>query len=691
MIGFSHMWLLGALVAVGLPVAIHFMTRPRPRRIDFPAFQFLMEAAQGRQRLHRIRTFLILLIRSLAVLILVLLFARPYLHDRSAAVQTGLFKKTVVLIDATLSMQAGSGGLTLFDRARADAADLITGLDGHAEVGLIFMKDRPESLLPVLSGNTAALLRGLENAVPSAAAGSPDDALALAGQMLAGSGTIYIFSDFQQTSWQHADFSGTPHRIVLRPVIETAIENTAITDIRIMPANPVTGEPVEITCRIFNAAPDHRQVPVVLNYMGRRHHRRADLKPYGTTSVLFRFIPEAPGTFSGVVRLETSDGLQADNERYFRMDIQKSSVVLIMSDRDPTDAAAGAFYVKHAVAPEDKETGIRAMVRHSQGLDIDSLDAADTIILCPPVRLSESLAAAILSRVHEGRQLICFLEGRKAPAMLAALQQAAGEDPVFPFILLSRKTADNKNCHSLTRLHTSRTPLNLFAAPGSGDLSKLRFGRHYQTDLNEGRGETPLMYYPDGSAAMMTAAIGWGNAVFLNLPICPAYGNLAASPLFPALIHECLRLAGRQNARDKNHPGKPLAILVPQTSAGSSQKFRIQGPDGRDLDFSRMALGKYSKLTVTDTESAGIYAVYRQSESAGFGVVNIDPRESDTRLYPVRKAVNAGRSAGGETIIATASGDLMDRGIKSLWPHAGLLFAGLLAFEMLILCLRRKG
>src|SRR5882672_304875 len=105
-IGFTNPWMLTALAAVGLPILIHYLTRARPRRIVFPPFKFLVEAGAGQQSMHRLRTFLLLALRCLAVLALVLLFARPFLKPTGASNSTEANKRVVFVIDASLSMRA---------------------------------------------------------------------------------------------------------------------------------------------------------------------------------------------------------------------------------------------------------------------------------------------------------------------------------------------------------------------------------------------------------------------------------------------------------------------------------------------------------------------------------------------------------------------------------------------------------
>src|SRR3989442_15833591 len=103
---FANPWMLAALVAVGLPILIHHLTRARPRRISFPPFKFLVEACAGQQAVHRLRTFVLLSLRCLAVLALAFLFAQPFLKPSGPANSAQSGQHVVLLLDASLSMRA---------------------------------------------------------------------------------------------------------------------------------------------------------------------------------------------------------------------------------------------------------------------------------------------------------------------------------------------------------------------------------------------------------------------------------------------------------------------------------------------------------------------------------------------------------------------------------------------------------
>ena len=77
--GFLNPGLLGLLGLGAVPILIHLLHRRRYQVIRWPAMQFLLTAqVKTRQRL-RLENLLLLLLRTLAVLLLAVSAARPFL------------------------------------------------------------------------------------------------------------------------------------------------------------------------------------------------------------------------------------------------------------------------------------------------------------------------------------------------------------------------------------------------------------------------------------------------------------------------------------------------------------------------------------------------------------------------------------------------------------------------------------
>src|SRR5687768_13168975 len=122
---FLHTWAIFAgVLAAGLPVAVHFLTKPRPVRMPLSTIQFVMELVEQRRARHRLRDFLVLLFRTAAILLFAFALARPLFSQRpllSEDGQTDVLR--VVVVDVSQSMAAASHGVPVFERARSIAAE----------------------------------------------------------------------------------------------------------------------------------------------------------------------------------------------------------------------------------------------------------------------------------------------------------------------------------------------------------------------------------------------------------------------------------------------------------------------------------------------------------------------------------------------------------------------------------------
>src|SRR6516164_4382146 len=106
-----HPAFLAATAAVAVPIVIHLLLRPRARRVDIGSVRFLRVALRDSTRRRKVRRWLLLALRVAAVLLLALLFARPFLRGGAA---DGRDRAVILLIDESASMSTMQSGATLF-------------------------------------------------------------------------------------------------------------------------------------------------------------------------------------------------------------------------------------------------------------------------------------------------------------------------------------------------------------------------------------------------------------------------------------------------------------------------------------------------------------------------------------------------------------------------------------------------
>ncbi|MFK8113810.1 MAG: BatA domain-containing protein [Rubripirellula sp.] len=105
--------MLLALPAIAIPIIIHLINQRRFQTVNWAAMQFLLAANRMSRGYARIRQWLILAARTLAVAGLLLAIARPLSSGLLGLAGGGRVDTTIVLLDRSPSMlQAGPGGIT---------------------------------------------------------------------------------------------------------------------------------------------------------------------------------------------------------------------------------------------------------------------------------------------------------------------------------------------------------------------------------------------------------------------------------------------------------------------------------------------------------------------------------------------------------------------------------------------------
>src|SRR5687767_15120707 len=123
-------WLFAAgAAAVSLPIIIHLLNKRKFKIVDWAAMDFLLDADKKNRRRVRLENLILLLLRCLAVFLIALLLARPFLSTMFTAglLEAAQFER-IVLIDDSLSMQVRTGNQTSLDEAKQSLVEMLKGL-----------------------------------------------------------------------------------------------------------------------------------------------------------------------------------------------------------------------------------------------------------------------------------------------------------------------------------------------------------------------------------------------------------------------------------------------------------------------------------------------------------------------------------------------------------------------------------
>ncbi len=186
---FLNPWaIIIGIVAAGLPLAVHFLTRPRPVRMPLSTLRFVREAVMHRRTRHRLRDAIVLALRTLAVLLVAFAVARPFLGQAGlSAVEEQADAVRIVVLDVSQSMGAASHGIESFERARSLAAGQIEYRRGM-KADLILAGARPASIFKRASTNFSVMRDELSRAKVQPERLAVPQALNLASEILAREG-----------------------------------------------------------------------------------------------------------------------------------------------------------------------------------------------------------------------------------------------------------------------------------------------------------------------------------------------------------------------------------------------------------------------------------------------------------------------------------------------------------------------
>jgi Ca-activated chloride channel homolog len=319
-----------ALVALPAIVLLYFLKARRPE-VRVATLMFWRPYVADRQAnapWQRLRPSLLLLLQLLAALLLALGLMRPGLIGAA-----GISSTTVVMIDASPSMQATDVSPSRFqsalERARSEAGQLKPG----QEMALILLGDHAQLLSPP-TGDSASLQSALGRARPAGVAGNFAEGVSLANSILAGKpgGSMKLISD------GHSQAPPSPPSIAAPLTYEQVgrtSENAAIQAISRSPSGSVF-------MRLANYGRSARELKVEMRADGRvvdevpvrlEGNSTADLPPWTRLPARTRVLE---------ARLTPGDSFTLDDSAWLVIeDPPKHSVLLV---------SPGNIYLQRALA-----------------------------------------------------------------------------------------------------------------------------------------------------------------------------------------------------------------------------------------------------------------------------------------------------------------------------------------------------
>ncbi len=574
---FLNPWalMIGAF-ALGLPVAIHLLTRPRPRRMPLPTIRFVLQAVAQRRARHRLRDWLLLSVRVLAAAALACAFARPLLGERPLIAADDRGQATrVVVMDVSQSMGAAERGVTPIERARDVAGRVYLAPRAGLRSIVILAGAYPRMALGSATENSGALRRQLADA--SVRPEEMDVAAAIneAARILAASPQehrreVVIVSDFQRSNWTAADFGVLP--------ADTKVQLESVAAERVPPNIAVTrvaargrleqGRPIQVEVEVANHTEASRRIEVEIELNGARLRAGGLCPPRVCTAVPITFTPVAPGWYAGWARaLATADALAADDARPVAFEVAAAPTFAIVTREPARPAPTSSHFVERAISAGGaaREPATAVVRIDAVQIDRELLSAAALIVVDHPGRLLEADIELLAGLVRRGRGLLYVAGEAVDAANLAAMERSLGADWSLP-VAFAPPRQERRDLF-LVEWRPDAPGLSLFGDSAPAVAAPLRISGGLDTRrLETGLVEDVPAVLSDRSPLLTLSPCGAGAVAVLNADL--AGSNIISSPLFVPLLGEVTgRLLVARGGEGARPCGRAMAAVLPSIAA----------------------------------------------------------------------------------------------------------------------------
>ncbi|MFO0914518.1 MAG: BatA and WFA domain-containing protein [Pirellulales bacterium] len=613
---FLHGWALAlGMIGIAAPLAVHLLTKPRPQIRPLSTIRFLQEVIQQRRARSRLRDFIVLALRTLAVALLAATLARPLLSTSTlVAARPAAPVQRVVLLDVSQSMSAGAGGTTAFSRAQAAALRYLDMPVG-AVANVVLVGATPQSTFQQCSPNLVALRETVKQSTVVAQRADVRLAMQEAGRLLSqdqsAPGELVVVSDFQRANWGnlHLDLIPESTQVQLERVAEDDTANVAITEVR-WQMQPIVGRDAVLEVEVSNSGDRPADVRCQVQIGPWQQTLTGRVEGLNRTVLSAPVQFAEPGWFSGWARLVNNlDVLPADDERPVAVQVVRPPRMLLLSRQATQQKPSSSFYLERALqvltesesphaktdpitadppdAAADNSSTVDGMTNRAtlrriqpQRTPAASWPECDVLVLDHPGALDEKAIELIAARVRRGAGLLYFTGELVDGVNLEKLKLAFGASLQPPIDLVTPAAGTTRSNLYLTSVVTKDSPLEVLGDRALSALRPVRFGGGLATRATEeGLQDQVLGELSDSSAWGYLTSCDAGQVAVINADLEDS--NWCTQPTFvPVLGHVLNQLATGRVPSTWSACGEPMVQLL---AAGlpNDARFQVQPADDR--------------------------------------------------------------------------------------------------------------
>lgn len=632
---FHNPALLYALPAVLIPVIVHLFSFRRHRKIYFSNVKMLQAIQIETRRQSKLRHWLVLASRMLAIAALVLAFARPYFPDDDKIALKGQNLVVSIFIDNSFSMaNEGSRGM-LFEQARIKAVEMVAAWPPTTRFRVL-TNDFSYHGQQLLSQEQARQYIATLELSPAPRTLSQILIRQREANQVSDRNLSFIYSDFQKSFCDISSIApDSTSSTTLVPLMPTSRGNIVIDTVRFDSPALQAGQQLRLIISISNHYDDDREnVPVRLIINGQQKSTiNLTIAAGETVETTLPFLLTTPGLYQAVI--ETDDQpIAYDNRYYMAFNLTAVINVLHITQGIPGRWINTLF---------GSDSTINLQQRAIRELDYSIIPDQQLIVLDGPEQVEEGLLTALKAFTEQGGTLWISPPAKGEPTGLNRLLTLLRIDLLQP--------SDT----SAMRIDKINLQADLYrgvieAVPQNANMpivrQRFRIGttvrKQAQTLLSLQNGDAVLNYYPTEP----------GGVYLFASPLDVSGGNFVRHDLLVPTLYSAAYLSVKPG-RISYTVMKEATIRIPGTIAEGHLKIsKTDGTDER-IPLVRTLARTTEVFTGTDLSTAGFYQLSSDGIIQNFMAFNYQRTESEP-LYVEPEALQEAITTAGLSTMGVA-------------------------------------
>lgn len=522
---------LFALSAVAIPIIIHLFNFRKYKKVYFSNVQFLKEIEQKTSSSRKLKNLLILAARILAVVFLVLAFAKPYIpaENQSNSVSPQAIS---IYIDNSYSMETINKEGTLLDEAKRRAKEIVSAYGLNDKFQLL-TNDFEGKHQRLISSNE--FLDALEEVKISSSSKKIKEIIkrqqVILKEQVNSKKSAYLVSDFQ-TNMLGNDSVPTDSTISMRLVRVKATTQPNVSVDSVWFVSPIhrPGQSEKLVIQLKNHS-DEKAKNIAFKLLVNNQQ-----KAFGSLEIDARKTNRDTVSISGLnfgwqqAQLQLSDHpVSFDNNFNFSFYVQEKMPVLAINEQSQNPFLNAVYRADPFFDLNNASSG---------NINYSSLSSYPLIILNSINNISDGLSQQLTAYVKSGGTLLIFPSLDLSSIGLKQLLQNLGTDIPEEIVNEEAKVVDINLNHPIFTDVFEQVPKNI-----NLPIAKkyIRYSNQSQTN------KQVLLSLPGRRSFLSQYKTGKGKVFLSAVPLDNEASNLAQHAVFLPVMYRAALLSLRNN------------------------------------------------------------------------------------------------------------------------------------------------